>query len=443
MVAVIAGNGLGLGNTSLTQLGQGLGSQATIGQGNVAQVVNSATGNLVLQTQDEGLVFDGLSLNVLRTYNSQGQLTGSAGWQFGFSRSIGGLTGTLDTVGSTVTRTADDGSAVVYVYNATLGAYVSSDQSGAADTLSWSATASSWTWNDAAASQSETYNASGQLTALSDTQTGASYSFSYTSNNQLSQIVAGDGDTLVFGYNTANQLISLSIQEVPPGQTTAVTRQQVSYAYDSQGRLSTVTTLLASDTDSSTASYTTTYTYSGSSDRVASVSQTDGTTVSYSYTEDAQGVYQVTGITTGTGAAAQVLTLSYGTDSTTVTNALGNATTYNYNAAGELTAVIAPTVNGITPTTRYTYDANGNLLTSTDANGAVTSYSYDANGNLLSVEDGAGNTVSYTYNADDQVLSQTTYTVPAQGEVGQPGYVPPAARRPPTTSITPPISWPT
>jgi len=426
MVAVIAGNGLGLGNTSLTQLGQGLGSQATIGQGNVAQVVNSATGNLVLQTQDEGLVFDGLSLNVLRTYNSQGQLTGSAGWQFGFSRSIGGLTGTLDTVGSTVTRTADDGSAVVYVYNATLGAYVSSDQSGAADTLSWSATASSWTWNDAAASQSETYNASGQLTALSDTQTGASYSFSYTSNNQLSQIVAGDGDTLVFGYNTANQLISLSIQEVPPGQTTAVTRQQVSYAYDSQGRLSTVTTLLASDTDSSTASYTTTYTYSGSSDRVASVSQTDGTTVSYSYTEDAQGVYQVTGITTGTGAAAQVLTLSYGTDSTTVTNALGNATTYNYNAAGELTAVIAPTVNGITPTTRYTYDANGNLLTSTDANGAVTSYSYDANGNLLSVEDGAGNTVSYTYNADDQVLSQTTYTVPAQGEVGQPGYVPPS-----------------
>jgi Domain of unknown function (DUF6531) len=135
----LSGNGLGLGNTSLTQLGQGLGGQATIGQGNVGQAVNSATGNLVLQTQDEGLVLDGLSLDVLRTYNSQGQLTGSAGWQFGFSRSIGGLTGTLDTAGSTVTRTDDDGSAVVYVYNATLGAYVSSGQSGAADTLSWSA----------------------------------------------------------------------------------------------------------------------------------------------------------------------------------------------------------------------------------------------------------------------------------------------------------------
>ena len=425
MVAVIAGNGLGLGNTSLRQLGQGLGGQAAIGQGNVAQYVNTATGNLVLQTQDEGLIFDGLPLDVLRTYNSQGQLTGSGGWQFGFSRSIGGLTGTLDTAGSTITRTDDDGSAVTYTYNATLGQYVSAGQSGAQDTLNWNTTASSWTWTDSVNRQLETYNASGQLTALSDAETGASFSFSY-SNGQLSQIVAGDGDTLVFGYNTAHQLISLSIQEVPPGQTTAVTRQQVSYTYDSHGRLSTVTTLLASDTDSSTASYTTTYTYSGTSDRVASVAQSDGTTVSYAYTEDAQGVYQVTRITTGTGPAAQVVRLSYGAGSTTMTNALGQSWVYSYNTAGDLTQVAAPKINGITPTTTYSYDANGNLLSTTDADGATTTYGYDASGNLLSVEDGAGNTVSYTYNADNQVLSKTTYTVPAQGVVGQSGYVAPS-----------------
>ena len=258
MVAVIAGNGLGLGNTSLQQLGQGLGGQAAIGQDGVGQYVNAATGNLVLQTQDENLIFDGLSLNVLRTYNSQGQLAANGGWGFGFSRSVGGLTGTLDTAGSTVTRTDDDGSAVTYTYNATLDEYVSSGQSGAADTLTWNATASTWTWNDAAAAQQETYSASGQLTTLSDAQTGASYSFSYTSSHQLSQIVAGDGDTLLFGYNTSGQLTSLSVQEVPPGQTTPVTRQQVGYGYDSQGRLQTVTTTLGSDTDSSTASYTTT-----------------------------------------------------------------------------------------------------------------------------------------------------------------------------------------
>ncbi|MFK2902277.1 hypothetical protein ISP15_18265, partial [Dyella jejuensis] len=154
------------------------------------------------------------------------------------------------------TRTDDDGSSVVYTYDASLGAYVSTDQSGAVDTLGWNATATTWTWTDAAASQQETYNASGQLTALADTATGASYSFRY-SNQQLSQIVAGDGDTLIFGYNTSNQLISLSIQDVPPGQSTAVTRQAVSYRYDAQGRLSGVTTTLASDTDSTGTSYTT------------------------------------------------------------------------------------------------------------------------------------------------------------------------------------------
>lgn len=425
MVAVVSGNGLGVDTSSLRQLGQGLGGQAAIGQGSAAQYVNTATGNLVLESQDEGLIFDGLSLDVLRTYNSQGQLSGSAGWQFGFSRSIGGLTGTLDTAGSTITRTDDDGSAVIYTYNATLGKYVSTGQSGAQDTLSWSTSASTWTWTDVASRQQETYNASGQLTVLSDAETGASYSFSYASG-RLSQILAGDGDALTFAYNASGQLTGLSIKEIPPGQTTAVTRQQVSYTYDTQGRLSTVATLLTSDTDSSSASYTTTYTYSGTSDRVASVTQSDGTTVSYTYTEDAQGVYQVTGITTGTGAAAQSLTLSYGSNSTTITNALGQATTYTYNAAGELTQVAAPTVNGSSPTTSYTYDANGNLLTATDADGAVTRYSYDANGNLLSVEDATGHTVSYTYNADDQMLSQTLYAVAAQGVVGQTGYVAPS-----------------
>ena len=427
MVAVITGNGLGIGNSSLTQIGQGPGGSASLGQDPLNQYVNAANGNLVLQTVDEGLLFDGLPLNMLRTYNSQGQFNGQNDWSYGFSRSIGGLTGTLNTVGSTITRTGDDGSTVVYAYDADRGLYVSTGQSGALDTLSWSATNSTWTWSDAADQQQETYDASGELTMLVDTATGASYSFSYA-NGHLSQITAGDGDVLKLDYNTGGQLVGLEIQEVPPGQSAAVTRQQIAYGYDASGRLTSVTTTLASDTDATpgAASYTTTYTYDGDSDRIASVTQSDGTTVSYTYTQDAQGAYQVTGITTGTGAAAQALTLSYGSNSTIVTNALGQATTYQYNTVGQLLAVIEPAVNGVSPTTSYTYDANGNPLTMTDANGAVTSYQYDANGNLLSVEDGAGNTVSYTYNAGDQVTSRTSFTVPAQGEIGESEYVAPS-----------------
>ena len=424
MVAVISGNGLGLGNTSLTQLGQAQGGAATLGQAGNAAYLNTATGNLVLRSADEGLIVDGLPLNVLRTYNSQGALNGPSDWRNGFSRSVGGLTGTLDTAGSTITRTADDGSSVVYAYDSTRGLYVSSGQSGAQDTLAWDAASNRWTYQDAADQLQETYAANGQLLSLTDTATGAGYAFSY-SNGQLSQISSSDGDRLVFDYNGAGQLIDLTITEVPPGQTQAVTRQAVSYGYDAQGRLTSVTTHLASDTDAAGGSYTTTYTYDGSSDRVGSVTQSDGTTVSYGYAQDAAGAWQVTTITTGSGADAQTVTVSYATGASTVTDALGNATTYQVDANGRLTAVIAPSVDGVAPTTHYSYDANGHLLAMTDPRGAVTTYAYDAQGNLLSVQDPTGHVVGNTYDANDQLTSQTVYTVPAQGTPGQDGYVAP------------------
>lgn len=426
MVAIVAGNGLGLGNTSLTQLGQAQGGQATIGQGQVGQYVNIATGNLVLQNQDEGLIFDGLSLNVLRTYNSLGQFAGSQGWLFGFTRNVTGLTGTLNAAGSSISRIDDDGSAVTYAYNASLGVYVSSGQAGAQDTLAWDAANNQWTWTDGSSREQETYDANGRLIALTNPDTGAHFTFNYQAG-VLSSIVAGDGDTLSFSYTDGN-LTGLSISEVPPGQSAAVVRQQLSYTYDAQGRLASVSTTLASDTNASGASYTTSYTYDGSSDRVASVSQSDGTVVSYTYAADANGNYRVATVTTGSGAAAQTMALNYslGTDSTTVTDGLGRSWIYTYDASGHLTQVMAPAVNGANPTTQYAYDGNGNLQQMTDANGGITYYTYDASGNLLSVQDGAGNTVSYTYNVNDQVTSKTKYAIAAQGQPGQPGYVAPS-----------------
>ncbi|MHB1059459.1 MAG: hypothetical protein ACYC0F_16420, partial [Rhodanobacter sp.] len=423
MVAVISGNGLGLGNTSLTQLGQAQGGTASLGQAGNTAYVNGATGNLILQGMDEGLIFDGLQLNALRTYNSLGELNGQADWRYGFSRSIGGLTGTLNTAGSTITRTGDDGSAVVYTYDADRGAYVSSGQSGPEDSLSWNAGSNAWTYTDAADQIQETYDANGRLSTLTNTATGASYSFSY-SNGQLSQIVAGDGDTLIFDYNTAGQLSDLEIQEIPPGQSVAVTRQAVSYDYDTQGRLTSVTTNLASDTDPVGGSYTTSYTYDGSSDRIASVTQSDGTTVSYGYTLDAQGTWQVTSITTGSGADAQTVTLSYDDGSLVVTDPMGRRTVYLIDGSGRLTMMLSPPINGTLISTLYTYDDNGNLLTLTNADTGVSRYEYDDQGNMISYANGSQERVDYTYDAEDQMVSRTVFAVSADGTPGISGYVP-------------------
>ena len=277
-----------------------------------------------------------------------------------FSRSVH-LTGTVDTAGSTITRTADDGSSVVYTYNSTLGAYVSSGQSGALDTLTWNAGSSTWTWNDAADQQQETYTSTGVLSTLTDTATGASYRFSYSSG-QLSTITASDGDTLTFGYS-GSQLKSLSITETPPGGAAPVTRQVVGYTYDTQGRLSTVSTTLASDTDTgATGSYTTTYTYNGSTDEVASVQQGDGSIVSYTYNAS----NQVATIKTGSGS-----------DASTLTHHLRIEQHHDHRCPGQRhhlchqcrrSADHGDRTDGEWhhPTTHYSYDANGNLLTMTD-----------------------------------------------------------------------------
>lgn len=112
MSAVFTGNGLGLFNTSLSQLGYGLGGGAGVGQGRDSQYVNAATGNLVWQSSDEHLVFRGLGVNLTRTYNSLGLLSevGADGWVTGFERRVALQGGVFNAAGSVMRRYSGDGS---------------------------------------------------------------------------------------------------------------------------------------------------------------------------------------------------------------------------------------------------------------------------------------------------------------------------------------------
>ncbi len=64
-------------------------------------------------------------------------------------------------------------------------------------------------------------------------------------------------------------------------------------------------------------------------------------------------------------------------------DANNNTTTYGYDDAGRRTTVVSPPVplsggGTVSPTTRYSYDPNGNLRSVTDPKGAVTEHLYDA-----------------------------------------------------------------
>ncbi|WP_207780819.1 hypothetical protein, partial [Caulobacter radicis] len=165
MVAVVAGAGLGLERSSGFVLGSnGQLGQASVGRAGGNVYVNAASGNLVIQSTDEMLFGLGQDVDVGRAYNS----LGATAWQTSQARRITGLSGAVNTAGSTVTRIAADGSDVVYAYDAALSAYVAKEGGGGYDRLTFSG--STWTWTDGASRTVELYDGAngGRITRSTD-----------------------------------------------------------------------------------------------------------------------------------------------------------------------------------------------------------------------------------------------------------------------------------
>jgi len=126
MVAVVSGNGLGLGTSSLSSLGSdGAVGGAAEGKASEQVYVNSTTGNLVIQDSEDYLAALGLDLPITRTYNSQGQLTDDFGgeWRLGVDERLINLTGTVNTASSTIVKVFGDESQVTFTYDAAQGKY--------------------------------------------------------------------------------------------------------------------------------------------------------------------------------------------------------------------------------------------------------------------------------------------------------------------------------
>ena len=114
----------------------------------------------------------------------------------------------------------------------------------------------------------------------------------------------------------------------------------------------------------------------------------------------------------------------------TLTNALGQATTYDaydaagrllqktdsnglktvyaYDSRGRLTSVSQSASSGTARSTQYAYDAAGNLLQVSFPDGRVLSYGYDAAHQLTSVTDNLGNKVEYQYDLKGNRIQSLT-----------------------------------
>jgi len=417
MVAVVAGGGLGLERTSAWVLGsRGALGQAALGRAADNVYVNAATGNLVIQNTDEMLIGRGGDAIISRTYNSLGNLTDDNGdnWRASLQRRIYALTGTMNTAGSTISRADWDGSETVFTWDATRSAYVSTDGAGAHDTISYASGA--WSWRDGDSRVVETYETTNgnRVSTVTDAD-GNVQTFTYTASSTRVTTADGNYTELSYSGTLLTQLVTYK-QTTAGGSFSSLTRTR--YSYDGLNRLSTVTVDL-SPGDSSVAdgnTYVTAYTYDGSSKRVASISQTDGSILQISYVLVGSD-YRVATLTQAAATGLnRVTSFAYDTVNrvTTVTDPAGQATKLSYDAKGQLTQVVSPPahVGATAQTTKFGYNANGDVVLVDRGGGDMTVYGYDANGNCLVERDALGNVVTRTYGPNNQLLTETRGTTP-------------------------------
>ena len=433
MVAIVAGGGLGLGDTSALVLGaRGFVGDARVGLGGDRAYLNAATGNLIIQSRDELLLGRGLDVAAHRAYNSLGQFDFGNGdnWLSGLNKRVYGLTGTVNTAGSTIKRADWDGTELLYTYNTTTARYETKEGSGAHDFLTLSG--STWTWTDGDSRSTETYdNANGgRITAQRDASANQ-INYTYNASGQLtrveSPVTVGASNTTESVYLDYSGTLLTQVRTVYKNASNQdVTRTRVRYEYDGSSRLTKVRVDLSPDDNSiaTGTTYDTTYTYDGTSKRVASIVQSDGSRLDFVYTQIGAD-FRVTRITqTAATGVLRVTNIAYDTVSrtTTLTDALGLVTVFSYDTSNRLTRITAPAVGGSSQSVQFGYDADGNVSTVTDAKNNVVTYQYNAQGLLTLQRDQAGNTVTRTYNANNQLDSETVYFAPDPdgAGVGQP-----------------------
>ncbi|MGI4846664.1 MAG: hypothetical protein ACRYGK_00765, partial [Janthinobacterium lividum] len=410
MVAIVSGNSLGLDLTSFSTLGQrGAFGTATSGANGEKAFVNIANGNLVLQDADHFLASQGADFDVLRTYNSQGLMTDDDGdnWSSGIYAGQVRFSGTLGTAGSTVVRTARDGSQSTYAFDASRNLYVSTLGAGAYDSIQYQSAAQKLVWIDGDTGSQEEYQSTGNgnLLATADAS-GNRITYTYDASGKLTKTVNQSGESVLYTYASGD------LSRIQTLAANGSTSTRVRYSYDALHRLTGVSVDLSPDDDSVADGkvYQTAYTHDGSSTRIASITQSDGSSLAFTYVQ-VGGAFRIATVKDGLNRVTRY-DYDLANRRTTVTDPMGLATIYTYDSNGQLLQLTPPAINGVSASIFYTYSSTGDLLQVIDGENNAVTMQYDANGNQILQRDGAGNTVTRRYDSQNQLVTETTCLVP-------------------------------
>jgi RHS repeat-associated protein len=322
--------------------------------GNTTNYATDSNGNLLSITYPNGS-------NEQFTYDPRGNLTESVD-----GRAIP-IQYTYDAHNLLTRKTFADGTHIDYAYDAHRNLISATDASG---------------------TTTFTYDSADRLTGVSYPN-GMSLAFTYDQGGRRTKMVDQTGFTVNYQYDNAGRLSGLTDGNGKP---------IVTYGYDAAGRLSSK--VMGNGTSTS-------YSYDAAGDVTSIVNKApDGSVISrFDYAYDDQG--RPTSVTTLQGKT------TYGYDATGQLTSVklpgGRTITYQYDAAGNRVAV---TDSGVTTdyttnnmdqyttvgNTSYKYDGAGNLISQTDTTGVGTTYGYNDQGQLASVVSSAG-TFTYQYDA--------------------------------------------
>ena len=328
----------------------------------------------------------------------------SSSYQTGYSYDS---LGELATKTAPATTAAPSGQVTSYSYDAAGNQLTSEDPNGvtATNTFTPLDQVATTSYSDSTHSVSDTYDADGNRTAMTDASGTSTYS--YDPFGELTSTQNGAGKTVSYGYDSQGNATSITYP-LGSGATWANT-DTVSYGYDPASELSSVT-----DFNGNTSGISNTA--DGLPSALSLGSSGDSVDTAYAANDAASSITLTNGSTIQSFGYSDVPSGVVASETDTPTSSLSPAA-YTYDAQSRVTSMTPGTSSSLT----YGEDASSNLttlstgasgtynhaseLTSSALSGTTTNYTYDASGNRTGASVGGTSTVSGTYNGAEQATS--------------------------------------